>query len=109
MGGDKSRIIFSNLTLHSRAKLLVEYIGARIGSRRQFAAVYRSPVNVNRLEAEPVRRDLNGHKAAVLVMAGGEIGRVAFEVSAARPAAGAGDEILYALLRFGALVNMVVS
>src|SRR5262245_35603678 len=56
-----------------RARLPVEYSCARIGSRRQFAAIYRLPGNVNRLEAEPLRRDLDGHKAAVLVVAGGEI------------------------------------
>src|SRR5262245_33718958 len=81
----------------------------RHGSRRQFAAVYHLPGRIDRFEIEPLRRDLDGHKAAVLVTAGGEKRRIAFQVSPARLAARSRDEILHALLRFNAFVNVIVA
>src|SRR5262245_31614069 len=81
----------------------------RHSSRRKFAAVYHPPGHIDRFEAEPLRSELDGYKAAGLVIAGGEKRFFTVQISAPRLAAYAGDEIVYALLRLGALVNMIVA
>src|SRR5262245_46371752 len=99
----------SSSAASAHASLSDQRGGACGGAGRQFAAVYFAPGYVDRFEAEPILRELDRHKAAGLVGAGGVKRRVALEVSATRLGARAGGEILHALLWFGALVNMIVA
>src|SRR5262245_28700130 len=82
----------SSSAVSLRAKSFARRIAAGHGPRRQDAAVYHAAANVNSLEAELVRCDLDRYKAAGLVIAVGEERRVPFQVSTARLAANAGDE-----------------
>src|SRR5215475_3144666 len=92
-----------------RTRLPDQRGGACGGARRQFTAVYFAPGYVDRFEAEPLRSEFDGHKAAGLVGAGDVKRSVALQVSATRFSARAGGEILHALLWFSALVNMIVA
>jgi hypothetical protein len=80
----------------------------RLRDRIQNTGVENSPVGVYRPEGEVIFGDFNVEKTINPIVAGGEKRASPVNVVHAQLAAGACDEILHAMLRFGPLVEMIV-